>query len=659
VPEHPYNAEFFHENLKRLKMPDRDATWSIAVFREFGERGSIDRLLDWALSPETKDHIEDRSILLAGITVAWLLTTSHRGLRDSATKALVRLFGSRVRLLIQLLFAFREVDDPYVSERLYAVAYGVAMRSVDRVQLCELAQWVYDTVFKDGTPYPDVLLRDYARGVIEYAIHLQLNVSCNKDLIRPPYRSTWPSYIPKKRTLDRLKAKEGEDRETHVARWSLYDSVMGSGDFARYVIGTNSHYFEWSPVRLNRRKSGEVKSRNNAEERRFDLSIAQRWVFNRVYEIGYDPLRFGYFDANLHYYDSGRQSDKPERIGKKYQWIAWHEFLARLSDNFVFIGHPWGDRPQHYEGPWQISYARDIDPSWIPRKTAGDPDAPNWWSPAAYENWEQPADERAWLQATSDIPRIESLISVKDFKYGAEWLVLESHRNFEQPHPADEERFEARRRYLWLQLRSYLVRRAHVEDVFRWASEEDFWGRWMPESHELWKVFLGEFYWSAAFRFHRIPYYGYDGWTNQARGKRQIPHPIHVTNDEYLHERVYDLSIDESVHAIVPANVIAEGMELTWCGEEGKYRNRHGVVEAMDPAIHEAGPHALLVHRKAFVDFLDKYDLAIFWTVLGEKMVVGGDYREGVGRLELSGAYRLNGNKVEGELHRNWVEFSR
>jgi hypothetical protein len=100
-------------------------------------------------------------------------------------------------------------------------------------------------------------------------------------------------------------------------------------------------------------------------------------------------------------------------------------------------------------------------------------------------------------------------------------------------------------------------------------------------------------------------------------------------------------------------------MELTWRGEEGKYCNKDGLVVAMDPAIHEGGPHALVVHRKAFLDFLDKNNLAIFWTLLGEKRVLGGDSRDGIGRLELSGAYRLRRNKVEGGFHRKWVDFQR
>jgi hypothetical protein len=32
------------------------------------------------------------------------------------------------------------------------------------------------------------------------------------------------------------------------ARISIYESVMGFGDFARYVIGTNSGFFDWSSI---------------------------------------------------------------------------------------------------------------------------------------------------------------------------------------------------------------------------------------------------------------------------------------------------------------------------------------------------------------------------------------------------------------------------
>ena len=97
--------------------------------------------------------------------------------------------------------------------------------------------------------------------------------------------------------------------------------------------------------------------RPSKDEARFDLSIAQRWIFKRVLDLGWTAERFGEFDWNLNRHSNyGRESRKSERMGKKYQWIAYHEFLARISDNFEFIGDSWSDRVEKYEGPWQISY---------------------------------------------------------------------------------------------------------------------------------------------------------------------------------------------------------------------------------------------------------------------------------------------------------------
>ena len=48
-----------------------------------------------------------------------------------------------------------------------------------------------------------------------------------------------------------------------------------------------------------------------------------------------------------------------------------HLFLARLSDNFRYRGSPWSDEQIEgkYEGPWQLGYVRDIDPSCLLKET--------------------------------------------------------------------------------------------------------------------------------------------------------------------------------------------------------------------------------------------------------------------------------------------------
>ena len=63
------------------------------------------------------------------------------------------------------------MDDPYVSERLYALAYGVSLVTSDDRAVGSLAETVFDLVFREGKPLAHVLLRDYARGVVGAAAH--------------------------------------------------------------------------------------------------------------------------------------------------------------------------------------------------------------------------------------------------------------------------------------------------------------------------------------------------------------------------------------------------------------------------------------------------------------------------------------------------------
>jgi hypothetical protein len=187
---------------------------------------------------------------LAAIALTWFLTSSNRRLRDRATKALVGLLERRLPILIPLLREFLDVDDPYVTERLFAVAYGCAMRAIDPTAFRDLAQCVYDLVFEAGVPPPNLLLRDHARGVIELALAQKLNIEIDETKIRPPYKSEWPTQIPTQEQLEKYNEWHEGMPEAEWSRVDLYNSVLGHSDFARYIIGTNWGLTEWSFARL-------------------------------------------------------------------------------------------------------------------------------------------------------------------------------------------------------------------------------------------------------------------------------------------------------------------------------------------------------------------------------------------------------------------------
>ena len=141
-PNHCLNALRTHEVLIKLSLSQRDSWWTQVIHGWYSDERSMKRLIDWAWSIEGKNHISDESIELVAVMLTWFLVSTNRRVRDSATKALVCLLQSRIYLVISLLRKFENVNDPYVYERIYAVAYGCALRTRETEDLKELSEYI-------------------------------------------------------------------------------------------------------------------------------------------------------------------------------------------------------------------------------------------------------------------------------------------------------------------------------------------------------------------------------------------------------------------------------------------------------------------------------------------------------------------------------------
>ena len=711
IPNHPFNADFLHSTLFEQEMAERDAWWSIFLHDNYGAESSIGRLIDWAWSDTDRSRISNESIRLVGTALIWLLTTSHRFLRDRATKALVSLFVERVDVLCKLIPVFVDVNDLYVLERLYAVAYGCALRSRDAKAKASLAQQVYDSVFRDGTPPCHILLRDYARGVVEVAISEGTGIDIDQRKIRPPYKSEWPLEIPPEEELEKYRERNKDMPEEESALRSIYYSVMGYGDFARYIIGCEQKSLRWSNRRLDEdrlltpkeqfeafeeslterqrkawlyyqiyrhqveqfregvvdapgisperiqgiaavlstelekeerrfRRTLGMKKANllsevilpylddpPAEEDKFDLppSIAQRWIFKRVLDLGWTVERFGRFDRYVRRHVSDyRSAHKPERIGKKYQWIAYHEFFAHLADNLEFREESWSDKPGVYFGPWQLGL-RDIDPSSLLKRTYRShwkPHVTSWWAPTQFNAWEEEPDEILWLKSVDLLPTMTSLPIATDPQTGREWFVLECFYEWEEPTPPEVYKYDVSRRHIWYSLSAYLVKSDDEENFCNWARKHHFKSHWIHESQSQIRVFLGEFFRLPAFEYFDNPDSGRNGWTRGNDNQHPLPCDVLVTTDSYLHEDgLYDCSIEDTISIYLPASWLVDKMGLSWRGDDGRFFNRADNLVAQDPSIRTAGPKALLVDKKLMLDFLNSKGYRLVWTVQGEKNI--------------------------------------
>ena len=769
LKDHPFNAEFLDKKLRGKSMPDRDARWSTYLHRAWtwNDSGAVRRVVDWAWGVAEDTNLEEKTVDLCSIALAWMFTTSNRFLRDRATKALVSLLTGRLDAATRLVERFSDVDDPYVAERIYAVAYGVAMRSHDAIGVEKLSSLVYERVFAKDNPPVHILLRDYARGVIERAIYLGSDLDVDEYLIRPPYKSTWPKIPDEEDIQPLIPDLSGGSDNRDGAKDRIAESVMDD-DFARYVIGTNTHFTNWLSLRLNEDpwlsieaqeealslklsdserlawkeyKNAEIElemsrtirlirdgnkqakdqdkllekgdkipitdsktgkfirwgylisreedepfengldteeaeqifgnalktlkstlteellaefeailqaksedSETNAPL--FDLSLIQRYVLRRVFDLGWTTERFSEFDRFIDGQSYEREASKAERIGKKYQWIAYHEILAYIADHYQYRDQSREDEGgQAYEGPWR-EYLRDIDPSCVLSSTAYSTSLgghnPSWWGSWLYTAWDEQLSHWDWIKRKDDMPDVHNLLRVEHPCDGTRWLNVDGYFNWRQSHPADVDPYDVERREIWFLCQGYFIQAKDTDAFMNWAKDVDFWNRWMPQSPEIYNMFLGEYGWSPA--------YGCNEWTTPAYN---CPTSVRPALSKYnVEAQGFDCSVDESYTLRLPDHDIVERLDLKWTRQTANFIDKEGRLAVFDPIVHEDGPSALLIREDLLKQYLSNEGLAFCWTIIGEKRVLGSKRQsEHPRRLRISGAYKYTDQGPKGFLN--------
>jgi hypothetical protein len=683
----PLNAVYLHRTLQAEAMHERDQWWSTYVAQSNSGASPQSRLIDWAWNGKTSAST-DETAFLAAVALAWFLTAPNREVRDKATKALVSLLEVRAGVLARVLREFRLVNDPYVSERVYAVAYGcVLRRRLGKGDCVSLAEIAHQQVFTPGGFAPNLLLRDYARGIVEYAAAGGGLTNGQLDSARPPYGSMPPDEPPSEAKLSAEYydlSQPGSDE----SYYDIWDSVMGNGDFARYIIGTNWSAFDWTsrPLygphertkrsqyddffaslstehqelwrqihwtsmsrALAKSKSGKLdagvaRSESPAESFRskldpitrerfdgvhgweteahnpfpFDLGVAQRWVFQRVVELGWTPRRFNWFDR--HVAGTGRMEHRTERIGKKYQWIAWREFQARVADNYEFKGERWPEADNQYQGPWQLTYARDIDPSYLrtgsPRQVSRHSD---WWTPnQPPTDWRAITSDVDWAGNTTDLPRLSSIVSVREPRTEREFLWLRGDISWREPMAPEDDAAGLQRRYIKLWISAYVVRKVNLKQLLRIAAARDLWNDRLHENASSHRLFLGEYHWAPGFydlfgRGMAEPWFKL--WTKE-------PTRVLAPAMGYLWEsNIYDHSIESTVSHFLPSAEFVRTKR-----DPGLKNWRVSLKDAVvfNPSLSYSGTDTLLVRADWAQELLEEKECDLVWFMTGEKLVLGG-----------------------------------
>ncbi len=650
TPDHPLNARTLHQHLIVLEMPERDVRWTMPMqhSQRWGHDGPFHTLLHWAWAGRYRTHEYLKSCApdaaeLGATLLFWCFTFSDRALRDSATKAAVDLLSVHPDQLPSLIHAFGTVDDLYVSERVSAVALGVGTRIRDPDLLLEVLDAIYTAFFSKRDPPANYLFRDYTRRLVELAARRHSNV--------PPHlqQMARPQQVYLRRSpasLDELDQRFKTWYDTSIGYVALSGSIK-HGDFIHYVarLPHGAH------KRLRRRKG----TRKGIDPQRINgPDFVKRWLLERVAQLGWTPKRFNRHDQSNR--SNGRMTHTSERIGKKYQWIAWRELVARCYDTYEIVidEDSWGGEESE-DSLWLFAARADIDPTITAYESGSEAwgDAQKaWWSQVEYDAWLPDSRRTAWLRRINDIPDTKSLLTVKRPETGADWLIASGWYRWTRKEalaitPKEEIFYQ-----MFLGLRGYLVKRRDKTKLTAWARQQRFLGDWMPGGHEVGRysgAYLGEYPEQPDVVC---------AWAEPGPSFRgsNLPCAMLPLTWSYLCERGYDNSICKAINLDLLCPFIARSEGLQHFSGDGRLHTPSGELVAEDPSIDALGPSTLVMHRDWLQSRVLRDEYLIFWTVIGEKNAnkIGGS-REYIGHRELNGYYLFEGSRITGKVRTEFL----
>lgn len=616
------NALGLTKFLMRYQINKRDFIWTKYI-NDYDINNRIINLAYYIEAGNTLEGLSDNKAYLLSITYAWMLSSSNRYLRDRVSKAMIEILKDHFEVCIQLLELFKEVNDPYILQRLYSVVFGVVMRRKNENKLAFklLAEWIYNEIFDKKMVYPDILLRDYARLIIErYAFEFPNDLdNIQLPKIKPPYKS---EPIPIVEEVD-YSAEEYLENGLYPLLYSMkFDiNVKGIGmygDFGRYIFQSALNDF-------------------------VDLDMVNIYYYSIQYildKLGYNTDYFADYDKCKNSYNR-YYVKKIERIGKKYQWIAMYNILARVSDTHNIGTWNGSDRVGVvYEGPWN-PYVRDFDPT-LNTKIYVKKDYPKFLIPQyGYESFcdilssEEEVDR--WIKENDKMFQDFPKRFIHTDKIGREWISLYLCQENEFK-PEENERsnfdFSKGEQRIWIISTMYIIKeekktfkQQDLIDISKYNN--------IPNCYSL---FSREYAWSPGY---------ISEFENNVNEERDSCTNAFTAAINFIWEEEYDASQEESISLLLPAGQIIQEMYLYEKDVNGIFYRNEELV-ALDLTLLGNKNKEIVIRKDVFDEFLEKTGFQAFWRVIGEKQFFFGDRNQKWQKRE--GYFKYSKEKIVGSM---------
>lgn len=662
---HPFNADFLHRFLSSYNLNKRDYLWTIYINElPSNDTDRLVQLIQMYDRGEKLEETKEKQIELLLTLFGWLLSSSNRWLRDYTSKAMIEILKEHFQLCEIILRKFEKVNDPYIIQRLYGIVFGACCKRTDDRGNQALAEYVYHTVFEQEKVYPDILLRDYARLIIERFLyeHSEYTGMIERKKIVPPYNSDPIPEIEDQRYLE----KHYDGAMFWLIHSMRFEGMGMYGDFGRYVFQSALHNFDVD-----------------------DKTMFNYAVYYIQEELGFSEEYFGEHDQHCGSYDR-HQSIKTERIGKKYQWITMYNMLARISDHCKMVDH-WNYPEKEdvkFEGAWE-PYIRDFDPTLnqsfmickeAPRFTILD----EFLTKGQEEN--KAADistadaQKTWLGTKGIfLNKLKDTLILTDHN-GTKWICLTKYCD------TGREDLDIDKLLVWSWLYAYFVSPEQADELSQCVKN----GRSVIVSdiashHQTYSVFNREYPWSPSCReFNEYAWVDVqiktgeyeivaetvqvpdlssieallseyselseddeweveevmDDWNEkddfevpeiqfkeeirEREIKKKIGKILHATTD-LLWEEEYDATKESAISQSLPCANLIETMNLKQQKADGFYFDSNGILAAFDTDLTQE-INSVVVRKDILDTYLDKTGMKLVWLVDAEKEIHAADY---------------------------------
>ena len=352
-------------------------------------------------------------------------------------------------------------------------------------------------------------------------------------------------------------------------------------------------------------------------------------------EMAYYILNVFGWNDKLGYLDNGKYSwnrshNDQERIGKKFQWLAYYRVYARLMDSCRTSKEQYYYKDEPNEGdlvespyPWNTSEVSRFDPTLdveykINLKAC---------HLAIKKQLIHKMDDDIWIDKNEYLPSFRNLASNKD---GNEYVMLIGYDTAQQD-----------KKETFLFNSACFVRSKDKDKFAEWAKEQNFYGRWMPERSGMTEFLWNDYPWADAYNSS----FEHEPWLSP----EDCPCEIMLSYEAQLQEDWEGIDREDEYFstAYAPCEEIMKQMKL-YCSEmRGIVKSEGDDSFAALNTGHGDGIKGLFIRRDILNKFLSKNGYVMFYYVLGEKLLKLGGINSKIRDLSAAYLYDEVGKLVE------------